>query len=383
MLSEDQEIYSIATEVAESGRMGALATIIRTRGSTPRGPGAKIIFLEDGRSAGTIGGGCAEAEIQREALDVLQGAASRLVRVDLTGTAEEAGMVCGGIMDVFIQGISRDAQSQNTGVLELTRKCLEAGEPFCGATVIEAASAPPGITGRRLVVAKSSGAAGTTSIAELDEMIRIQASEVLATGRPGVRTLAVSTSDRELQLDVFFDVVSTPAQLLVLGGGHISVPLVKMGSLLGFTVTVIDDRPSFANKGRFPEADRVICDDFANALQKCECSPTTYAVIVTRGHQHDEECLRALLNVDLAYLGMIGSKRKVRELSQHLRNDGVSQEKLDQVHAPIGLAIEAETPEEIAVSILGEIIMVRRVGRGAGSRVSSIAARAGNGGHGR
>jgi xanthine dehydrogenase accessory factor len=362
LLSEDQEIYKIAAEGIGTGQVSVLATIVQTKGSTPRELGAKIVYIADGRSLGSIGGGCSEAEVRRAALDLLQSGGSRLVRADLTGTAEESGMVCGGIMDVFVESVSRNEDARHMAAWGLVRECLAAGEAFCRAAVVEVAAGPSVVAGAIVVVAKGGKSAGSTSMPDLDESIRSEANAIMACGRPALKTVSVSTATGEIQVRVFFDVIATPAKLLVLGGGHISVPLVKIGALLGFYITVVDDRPSFANHERFPEADQVICADFADALNKFEFTPTTYAVIVTRGHQHDAECLRMLINVDLAYLGMIGSKRKVKEFNRLLRDEGVPQSKLDQVRAPIGLAIGAETPEEIAVSILAEIIMVRRLG---------------------
>ncbi|AGA70670.1 xanthine and CO dehydrogenases maturation factor, XdhC/CoxF family [Desulfitobacterium dichloroeliminans LMG P-21439] len=165
-------------------------------------------------------------------------------------------------------------------------------------------------------------------------------------------------------LELFLDPITPTHRLIILGGGHIALPLVQMGKLLHYEVTVIDDRPSFANKGRFPEADQVICQDFRSALQELTFDKSTYVIVVTRGHRYDQTCLEeALKQPQAAYLGMIGSRRKVATIVSNLRENGYSQVVLDRVYTPIGLDIGAQTPEEIAISIMAEMIMVDRYGR--------------------
>lgn len=152
-------------------------------------------------------------------------------------------------------------------------------------------------------------------------------------------------------------------RLILLGGGHIAVPLCEIGSLLGFSVAVVDDRPSFANHERFPGAAQVICDSFAHAIESLNLSSFDYVCVVTRGHRWDGECLRQILNgIYPAYLGMIGSRRRVKGLMELLREEGYDEERLSAIHAPIGLDIKAQTPAEIAVAICAEIIQQRRSG---------------------
>jgi xanthine dehydrogenase accessory factor len=151
-------------------------------------------------------------------------------------------------------------------------------------------------------------------------------------------------------------------QLIVLGGGHIAKPLVEFAANLGFSVTVIDDRLSFANEARFPRADRVICESFDKCFEKIEFTPYTYVVIVTRGHRHDLTCLRSVVQKEhWAYVGMIGSKKRVKGIINQLLDEGFSQEVLEKVNAPIGLEIGAVTPDEIAISIIAQLISYRRL----------------------
>lgn len=166
---------------------------------------------------------------------------------------------------------------------------------------------------------------------------------------------------QNIPLKIFLDPVSTPNQIVICGGGHIALPLVSIAKLLNFRVTLIDDRVSFANKQRFPLADEIICGDFAQVIPALPFNTNTYVVIVTRGHRHDKTCLEEVLKKPApAYIGMIGSRKKVAAVKQYLQQSEFSKDVLDSVHAPIGLDIGAETPEEIAVSIMAEIIMTGR-----------------------
>lgn len=175
-------------------------------------------------------------------------------------------------------------------------------------------------------------------------------------------------TDRKTGDRVLCEVLCQQKTLLVCGGGHVSVPVVKLGKMLGYRVLVADDRPEFAQPSRFPEADEVVCRDFADLLQHLDWDslPDLSVVIVTRGHAADTVCLREVLKHCCTYIGMIGSKRKNKAVFDLLRSEGVTDQQLEQVHAPIGLAIGAETPEEIAVAIAGELIQTRRGSANAG-----------------
>lgn len=154
------------------------------------------------------------------------------------------------------------------------------------------------------------------------------------------------------------------SQLIILGGGHIAVPLAEFSAKCGFAVTVVDDRPSFANKGRFPLARRVLCERFETCFPLLNINPSTFVVIITRGHRHDLDCLRKVLPLETAYTGMIGSRRRVKGAMAQLAGEGFTNEMLERVHAPIGLSIGAITPEEISISILAQLIAIKR-GQGA------------------
>jgi xanthine dehydrogenase accessory factor len=160
-------------------------------------------------------------------------------------------------------------------------------------------------------------------------------------------------------VDVFLEPLASPPELLIFGGGHISLSLARIARMVDFRVVVIDDRPEFANPDRFPEADETIAGEMASVTARLSAGPHAYIVIVTRGHQHDARVLEWAAATEAAYVGMIGSRRKIATIYAHLKEKGITQEQLDRVHSPIGLAIGAETPEEIAVAIMAEIIQVR------------------------
>ena len=163
--------------------------------------------------------------------------------------------------------------------------------------------------------------------------------------------------------EIFFEVLPAPPKLVVVGAGHIAVPLVKIAKILDFRVTVLDDRILFANRERFPDADDVRVGDMAAELKAMAITPSTYIVLITRGHKYDETCLREIIHSSAKYIGMIGSRRRIKACFERFKNeDKIAEEVIARVHAPIGLDIATETPEEIALSIMAEIVKVRRGG---------------------
>lgn len=168
------------------------------------------------------------------------------------------------------------------------------------------------------------------------------------------------------KLQVFFEVMLAPPKLIVVGAGHIAVPLVQIAKVLDFHVTVIDDRLLYANRERFPAADEVLVGDMAQMLKEMTITPSHYIVLITRGHKYDEPCLRQIFNSKAKYIGMIGSRRRIKACFQRFRDEEkIAEEVIERVYAPIGLDIATETPAEIALSILAEIVKVRRGGKAA------------------
>ena len=224
---------------------------------------------------------------------------------------------------------------------------------FCLATVV-VSSRPEVPPGRKVIVLADGSLEGSLGIEPLDTKVS------------GLALDALKNKKRQLVeigngIQAFFDILSSGAHLVICGAGHIAVPLAKIARSIGFRVTVLDDRSDFANPLRFPDCE-VIAEDFALALREMSFGPTTYVVVITRGHVHDVDCLTAILGKKLAYVGMIGSRRRVRIVLEILEKEGIALEHLKKVFTPIGLPIGAESPEEIAISIVSELVCVRRKG---------------------
>ena len=178
--------------------------------------------------------------------------------------------------------------------------------------------------------------------------------------------VTLSIPDRAIKLEAFFEVMPAPPKLIVVGAGHIAVPLVKIAKVLDFHVTVIDDRLLYANRERFPDADEVLTGDMAQTLKDMTITPSCYIVLITRGHAYDEPCLRNIIHSKAKYIGMIGSRRRIKACFQRFRDEEkVTEDAINRIYAPIGLDIATETPAEIALSILGEVIKIRRGGKAA------------------
>jgi xanthine dehydrogenase accessory factor len=254
----NREVFAAVADALERGEQAALVTIVSTTGSTPQRIGAKMLVYADGRTVGTIGGGCYENDAFWKAREAITNRKPRMVHYELSDDfAQETGLICGGQMDVYIEPI----------------------EPS--------------------------------------------------------------------------------PELYVVGAGHVGFHLARLAHEVGFRVHVVDDREKFANRERFPDAVEIVVDDIPAWIARANLPPHAYAVIVTRGHTNDLEAMRALAPRELRYLGLIGSRAKVARIYDALVSDQMAPELLARVHAPIGLDIGAVTPQEIAVSILAELIAVK------------------------
>ncbi len=254
-----------------------------------------------------------------------------------------------------------------TDIYEEIVRIKEAGEEAALVTIVSATGSTPREEGAKMLVKPDGTIVGTIGGGSLEAQVIKEAVGVIKLSKP--KRIHFTLSDEEASevgmicggdLEVFIEPILTAPTLYIFGGGHISLPLAQMGKLLGFKIAVIDDRADFASAERFPEAEFVLADELTKAFPKLKIDKLSYIVIVTRGHQHDELVLEWAISTSAKYIGMIGSKTKVKTIFSHLLAKGISKEKLDGVHSPIGLEIGAQTPEEIAVSILAEIINVRR-----------------------
>ncbi len=255
-------------------------------------------------------------------------------------------------------------------MLELTRRLARAAEG--GAPVLLALLVDPGSLplqpGARLLVERDGASLGTLGAPALDAAVVAAAPALFE--RHGARTLYLAGESLQERASegapaVYTEIVESRPTFLIVGAGHIGRALARLASFLGYRVVVLDDRPDFADPAAIPDADEVICDDFRAALERFPIDGSTTIVLVTRGHRQDELALRTCIGRGAAYLGMIGSRRRTSAVLEHLRAEGFPEAELDRVRTPIGLDIGAETPEEIAVSIIAEVILLRRGGTGA------------------
>jgi xanthine dehydrogenase accessory factor len=259
--------------------------------------------------------------------------------------------------------------SLNARIARAVLAALDGGEPVAAATVIRAPDgATPGVAAKMLVQ-RDGSTVGDLGGGALEAAVVQGGLGQLR--RHGTRLLRLDAAGNEVDdrhvdsaFDVLLEAVESPAVLLIVGAGHIGRALCQIGAMAGFSVVVLDDRPDYANAERLPDAAQVLCEDFEAALERFPIDHNTYIVMVSRGHKQDELSLRVVVERPAAYVGMIGSKRRTGTVLQHLAAEGFAQAALDAVHTPIGLDIGAETPEEIAVSIMAEIIMARRGGSG-------------------
>ncbi|MCC6266256.1 MAG: XdhC family protein [Dehalococcoidia bacterium] len=254
-------------------------------------------------------------------------------------------------------------------MLEITKRLLraaEGGEPVFLASVLESGPRPL-VPGARMLVERSGERLGSLGDTALDDALAAYAPDAFAAHIAAtlyVTPGALSERTAKGATAVYVEVVEAKPVFLIVGAGHIGRSLAKLADFLDFHVAILDDRDDFASSERVPEADEVLCEDFEEALKKYPIGPSTYITLVTRGHKQDELSLRTCLGRGAAYLGMIGSRRRTGAVLEHLREDGFDPEELARVRTPIGLSIGAETPEEIAISIMAEVIMLRRGGDG-------------------
>ena len=227
-------------------------------------------------------------------------------------------------------------------------------------TVVKATGVYAATFGQRALVWLDTPPTGDLALDQLPEQVLVDARRCLSQRRPQI----LSYRQANDQVQLFVEVQHRPPTLLIVGAGHIALPLAQLGKMIDFEVVILDDRPKYANQKRFPMADQVLAQPFRETLREWPVDHDTYVVLVTRGHSHDVECLLEVIDSPAPYIGLIGSKRRVKAVFELLEKEqGVDPAKLDRIFAPIGLDIGAETPAEIGISILAEIINHYRGGR--------------------
>jgi xanthine dehydrogenase accessory factor len=349
------EVYTKILELMAQGQAVVLATIIRLSGSGPRGPGAKILVLENGNGIGTIGGGFLEARVLQEAGEVLRKQWPSLLRLSMMGKdVEKTEMLCGGDVEVFLEPILPKNPKQ-ASLYDKVRSIQKSGAAGLLATLVNEDLLVDG-TAPKMVIERNGAVLGSIPSRPLEAILTEEKTEFLRKRKP----VLVSYREKEgRELRLFVEPIAADPVVYIFGGGHVSSQIVPLANHVGFQVVVVDDRAEFADPERFPDAREVLQMDFKGAMGRLPIDKASYMVIVTRGHAHDKTVLEQCLRSQAGYIGMIGSRRKKAIIYEKLLDEGFTREDLDRVHSPIGLDIGAETPEEIGVSIVAELIQVR------------------------
>ncbi len=350
------EVYRKLIQELSSGRPAVLAAIIRQESSSPRSLGTKFVVCQDGSLGGSIGGGASEAMVIKAA-EGLMGRDRALVMELRMPDKEVAGadMICGGNMDILVHAMT-PANGQIREVLEAVLRLLEKGGKgilALGPLPEEGQEAEAGMLFYR-PEAEVIGSIGDDE--RVRELIGSRAEKIMGTNT--THLVSDGPGGRAMLLEPLFSMPTA----IIFGGGHISVKLAPLLATIDFRVVVVDDRAEFANKKRFPRAAQIVVANFVKCFDQLKFTPETYCVIVTRGHLHDKTVMENIMTRPTRYIGMIGNRRKRNMIYDALRKQGIEDERLKQVHSPIGLNIGAETPEEIAISIAAELVQVRAEG---------------------
>lgn len=349
------EIIEAILELLKSRQPGVLVTVVRTRGSTPQKTAAKLLVTSQGKVLGTLGGGCVERDMLHFARKLLQQPTGPLFRRYHLNEelAARDGLVCGGTMEFFIEPLAPTTSFVN--MIKAVETALRGGSPVALATVIQSPAAAA--VGSKLLIREDGKTIGSRFERELKNQILKIAQPLMATGGSVLTGKPDGTQ-------VYIEGYTTPPTLLLVGAGHVNKAVAELAHKVGFRIFVVDDRPEFANPQRFPEAQEIAVAPFSEWANQFSINFNTYVVVATRGHKYDDLALGAAIHTPARYVGLIGSKRKSLMIFQRLLQEGVPPEKIREIRAPIGLDIGAVTPEEIAVSIVAEIIMSCRGGKG-------------------
>ena len=362
----DDIIREIAS-LKETREQAALASLVWSSGSIPMSDRAKMLMRPNRGAVGTIGGGCLEAEILNVGREVMKTRKPHLTRYTMTEKqAGESGLNCGGTVRILTEPIDPQSDADAYGLLLRAREerkgCVMA-TLLGGKAVVEAA-------GGKMLVFEDGECSGTLGLEEIDEQVLQIVDEVLERERGVVRELVIGSRQASTKkfgsgkaVEVFVEPYLPPPVLYVFGGGHVGEQIGRMAKRVGFWVVVVDDRPLFASSKRHPHADEWVVEEMDRVFQVLDIDEQSYIVAATRGHQHDEVVVQQAIETPARYIGMLGSERKKMLMWKRIEGRGGHRARLDQVYAPIGINIGADTPEEIGISVAAELIKVRRGAR--------------------
>jgi xanthine dehydrogenase accessory factor len=320
----------------------ALATVIQTWGSSPRRAGAKMALTPDGKITGSVSGGCVEGAVYETGVEVLKSNRPQLLHFGVADeTAWEVGLACGGSIDVFVKPLDSE-------FFETLRSLLVEEQPAVLLTVVRG---PDELLGREILVREDGYVTGALTN-QVDKQALDLAREALTQGESHCAML-------NEDVEIFLEVILPPPTLITVGGVHITIALMALAKTLGYRTVVIDPRSAFGNQERFPNVDQLIPLWPDEAFQQVPITRSTAVAMLTHDPKLDDPALKIALPSPAFYVGALGSKTTQAKRRQRLLGDGLTEEQLNRLHGPIGLEIGAGTPEEIAMSIMAEIVAAR------------------------
>ena len=347
------DIFQEALSLVKAGQTAALSTIVSSNGSLPMSRKAKMLVGPDGRIVGTVGGGCLEADVWAEAREVMESGRPSLQTFVLTEKhAGDSGLNCGGNVEIFTEPLDAERSSE---VLQTLSEIRQARSAAALATLV---AGEQDLEGRKMIVRADGSTVGSLGLPEAEAAVMAELNDEEVLPEDLLKVIHVDRQARPTT--VFLESVCPEPTLYLFGGGHVSLAIAQIACTVGFRIVVIDDRQTFSNRDRFPMADETLTLEMGSAFQHLEIDDLSYIVAVTRGHQHDKTVVEQAVRTEAAYLGMIGSRRKIALMWKELEGMGIPRDKLEAIHAPIGLDIGSDTPEEIAVAVVAELIATRR-----------------------
>jgi len=353
--------FHFALENLKAGHPVILATIIRQMGSSPRGKGARLVMNQTRQIAGSVGGGQLEERIKNSFETVITDRKARIFDFTLSEVeAESLEMICGGSISILVEPILPDQEI----LISTIQKIVDLSQNQKHGWLI---SQIPG-DGQEIDVRHVFISAEGQAVGNLDFGFEIDSGTLKNLKLDKASPFEINfnkglLSAQEFSIDgqyYFIEPIGKMITCFIIGAGHIAQKLAPLVRLVGFTTVILDDRPDYISQERFPTADQtILLEDFQNVIEHIQVDPDSFLVIVTRGHSSDKAVLGQALQTQASYIGMIGSRRKIALIFEALKKEGFDSGLLDKVHSPIGLSIGAETPEEIAISIVAEMIQER------------------------
>ena len=358
-----EPVFKAAKEELDANRDVVMATVVRTSGSTPQKPGAKLLVRRDGSGVGTLGGGCVEGDIWFAAQELLKrGGDAEMRDYELNeDLAAQDGLVCGGTMYFLIDPIREPLPYRDFA--KRTVDAYNGGPPVAIVNVVDTGDPESTPVGAKMLVREDGSHDGKIGDSGATSTLVSHARQLMAMGKNDYYRF-------DDGLHCYIEAYTTPPTMVLIGGGHVSKAIAPVAKSVGFRLFVFDDREEFSNFDRFPEADRVAVGDYNDGYEVLPINANSFIVIATRGHQFDDAALTGALRTPASYVGLLGSKRKTILIFEELLASGFSADELRRVNAPIGLDLGGRTPEEIALSVVSEIVAFRLGGKGGSLKLS-------------